>query len=128
MKYKRHIHFEKQIKKLIRKFKTLEGDLLVAQTAAIELLHIHKLDNNSVEVISGFCNDKVKIFKIKKFACRSLKGKGVKSGMRIVYAFYPELMEVEFLEIYYKERMDSDMDYGFARGYFEERDNSTKLN
>lgn len=123
IKYKRHFQFEKQIKKLLRKYRTLEDDLMIAQVAAIELLHINKLDNNSVELVPGFDSKKVKIYKIKKFACKSLKGKGVKSGIRIIYAFYPETLEVEYLEIYYKEKSDSDMDYNFAKSYFNEKIN-----
>lgn len=118
IRYKRHVQFEKRIKKLLRKYRTLEEDLMITQAMAIELLHINNLDNHSIELIPGFDNEKVKIHKIKKFACKALKGKGVKSGIRIIYAFYPECLEVEYLEIYYKERSDTDMDYDFVREYF----------
>lgn len=119
IEYRRHDRFEKQIKKLIRKYRSLEEDLFEAKKAAIELFHIHNLDNNAVELVPKFDHKIVQIYKIKKFACKALKGKGVKSGIRVIYAFYPEKFEVEFLEIYFKEKNDTDMDYDFAREYIE---------
>jgi hypothetical protein len=117
IQYKRHGRFEKQFTKLLGRFKTLEEDLKVVQSAAIELLHERKIDNHSIVLIPGFNNANVKIYKIKKFACKALKGKGARSGIRIIYAFYPATFEIEFLEIYYKDKEDSDMDYGFIRDY-----------
>jgi len=35
------------------------------------------------------------------FSCKSLKGKGVRSGIRIIYAYYEEEDIIEFIEIYY---------------------------
>jgi len=37
-----------------------------------------------------------------KFTCRSLKGKGVQSGIRIIYAYFEEQDKIELVEIYYK--------------------------
>lgn len=118
--YSRHPRFEGQIKKLLKKYRTLEDDLLIAQNAAIELWHIHHLDNCSVELVPGFDKENVQIYKLRKFACKSLSNKGVRSGIRVIYAFYPKEMKVEFLEIYYKNRNDTDMDYDLARLYIGE--------
>jgi hypothetical protein len=38
----------------------------------------------------------------KKFACKSLKGKGAKSGIRIIYAYFEQEDTIEFIEIYFK--------------------------
>jgi len=122
LRYSRHDKFEKQLGKLLKKYRTLEDDLRIAEKAAIELFHLHNLDNNSTELIPGFDKEKIQVFKIKKFACKSLKGKGVRSGIRIIYAFCPELMEITYLEIYYKEKQNSDMDYGFVKLYVTERE------
>ncbi len=118
--YRRHDKFEKQIKKLIRKYRSLEEDLEIAKTYAIKAFHVDKQNNEAVLLVPGFDKKTVQIYKIKKFTCKALKGKGVKSGIRIIYAFYPEKFEVEFLEIYFKERDDSDMDLGFVVRYVEE--------
>ncbi len=117
--YKRHKKFTRQIGKLIRKYPSLEEDLLEAQKSAIELFHIYHLDNYSVELIPKFDHKIIQIYKIRKFACKALKGKGVRSGIRIIYAFFVEKNEVEFLEIYYKEKDDSDMDYKFIEKYLQ---------
>jgi len=119
IEYSRHDRFEKQIKKLghPKKYPSIEEDLLEAQKSAIELCHIHGLDNDSVELVPKYDRKTVQIWKIKKFACKSIVGKGVKSGIRVIYAFYPEKFEVEFLEIYFKEKNSTDMDYDFVSKY-----------
>ncbi len=94
--------FGKEFKKLQRKFRTLPEDFRVARKNAIELFHIKNIDNKSVELIPGFKNDRFQIYKLRKFACKSLKGRGVRSGIRIIYAFDPAKMRVTFLEIYFK--------------------------
>lgn len=120
VKYDKHPRFDQQLKKLLKKYRSLEEDLEIAKRSAIELFHVHGRDNNSVEVIPGFDRELVKVFKVKKFACKSLHGKGVKSGIRLIYAFFPEGMKVVLLEIYYKTKDDTDMDYGFIKEYFSE--------
>ncbi len=117
--YRQHEKFEKQLKKLIKKYRTLEEDLEIAKKFAIEAFHISKINNEAVWLVPKFDKKIVQIYKLKKFSCKALKGKGNRSGIRIIYAFYPEKFEVEFLEIYFKERDDSDMDYEFARKYLE---------
>jgi len=42
------------------------------------------------------------VIKVKKIACRSLKGRGVNSGLRVVYAYYKEEQKIVFVEIYHK--------------------------
>jgi len=34
--------------------------------------------------------------------CKSIKGKGVRSGIRIIYAYYEKENIIEFIEIYHK--------------------------
>jgi hypothetical protein len=36
----------------------------------------------------------------KKLACRSLKGKGVASGIRVIYAYFEQEDVIELVEIY----------------------------
>lgn len=116
--YEKHPRFSKQLKKLLKKFRSLNDDLLILQKAGIELFHINKIDNNSVELIQKLNSEYLQIYKVIKFACKSLKGKGVRSGIRVIYAFYPRKQHIEYLEIYYKEKDDTDMDYIFVKEYF----------
>ena len=121
IKFERHDRFEKQIKKLIRKYRSLEEDLEIVKKYAIEAFHIENKDNEAVELVPKFDRKTVQIYKIRKFACKALKGKGNRSGIRIIYAFYPKKFEVEFLEIYFKERDDSNMNYDFVAKYLENK-------
>ncbi len=94
--------FQKDLKRLLKKYKTLEDDLEVAKRDAIELYHLKRIDNQSVFPIQGFCTKVIQICKIKKFACKALKGRGSKSGMRVIYAFYCQSCKVDFIQIYFK--------------------------
>lgn len=117
IKYSQHNRFDRQLKKLMRKYHSLNEDLDIAKRYSIEAYHIDDKNNESIWLIPQFDTKTIKIYKIKKFSCRTLKGKGVKSGIRIIYAFYPEKLEIEFLEIYYKEKKDSNMDFDFIKKY-----------
>lgn len=94
--------FKKDFNKLLKKYRTLEEDLETAKRNAIELYHLKNIHNQSIFPIQGFCSEKIQICKIKKFACKALKGRGAKSGIRVIYAFYCQSCKVEFIEIYFK--------------------------
>src|SRR3990167_7586427 len=106
--YKTTLGFEKDLKKLLKKFRTLEDDIEVAKKNAIELFHLKNIDNNSVEPIPNFCSDELKICKIKKFACKALKGRGVQSGIRIIYAYYVLTNTIDFIEMYFKGESENE--------------------
>ena len=94
--------FEKDIKKLIKRFKTLEDDLKIFIKVELNLYHKLKKDTKGIFQIPGLNIENPKIYKAKKFACRSLKGKGVRSGIRLIYAYFEEQDKIELIEIYYK--------------------------
>ena len=94
--------FDKDIKKLLKRFKTLGDDLDVFIKAELVLYHKLKKDNKGIFPIPGLGVEKPKIYKAKKFACRSLKGKGVQSGIRVIYGYFENEDRIDFIEIYYK--------------------------
>ena len=100
--------FKKDLKKLLKKFKTLESDLEVAKRDAIELFHIKKINNQSVFPIQGFCTEEILICKVKNFACKALKGREAKSGIRVIYAFHAKTLKVEFIEMYFKSDQENE--------------------
>lgn len=107
--YDETTEFSRDLKKLCKKFPLLKDDLETVKKNAIELFHINKLDNKSVFEISGIGNtEELQFYKVKKFACRNLKGRGVKSGMRLIYAFFPLENKVVFLEIYFKAKQENE--------------------
>ncbi len=119
--YRNHDRFEKQIKKLIKKYPSLNEDLEIAKKYAIEAFHQEKINNEAIWLVPKFDKKIIQIYKLKKFSCKALKGKGNRSGIRIIYAFYPEKFAVEFLEIYFKEKADSDMNYDFVKKYLDNK-------
>lgn len=94
--------FERDIKKLIKRFRSLEDDLENFIKFELRLFHKLDIDNRGVVEISGLGIRGPRIFKARKFACRALKGKGAQSGIRVIYAYFEERDRVELIEIYFK--------------------------
>ncbi len=101
--------FEKDFKRLQKKFRTLNDDLNTFIVNQLKLSHKLNIDNKSVVRISGLGIGCPKIYKARKFSCKSLKGKGAFSGIRIIYAYFEDDDIIEFVEIYYKgEKVNED--------------------
>jgi mRNA-degrading endonuclease RelE of RelBE toxin-antitoxin system len=94
--------FEKDFKRLSKKFRTLEEDFKTFINTQLNLFHKKGIDNKGVVPISGVGIPNPKIYKARKFACRSLKGRGVDSGIQVIYAYWEEEDKLEFIEIYFK--------------------------
>jgi len=94
--------FEREFRKLLKKFKTLKEDMQTFINTQLKLYHKQKVDNSGVVRISNLAIDEPKIYKARKFACRSLKGTGGRSRIRIIYAYYEEEDIIEFIEIFFK--------------------------
>lgn len=94
--------FEKDFKKLRKRFRTLDEDLKVFIEKQLKLFHKLGIDNKGCVRMSDLGISYPEIYKARKFACRSLKGKGAASGIRVIYAYYEEEDIIEFIEIYYK--------------------------
>jgi len=48
------------------------------------------------------------VIKVKKIACKSIKGRGVNSGLRLVYSYIKEQPKIVFIEVYHKGEKDSE--------------------
>jgi len=94
--------FEKDLKRLLKRFKTIEGDLGIFIEKELFLYHKLSIDNKGIFQIPGLPVKDIKVYKAKKFACRSLKGKGVQSGIRVIYTYFEGRDTIELIEIYYK--------------------------
>ena len=92
----------------MKKFKTLEEDMETFINTQLNLYHKQKIDNSGVFRISNLTIENPKIYKVKKFTCKSLRGTGVKSGIRIIYAYYEEEDIIEFIEIFYKSDKENE--------------------
>lgn len=103
MNYNETEEFKRDFKKRLKKFSSLKEDLNTNKRYRIELFHCKEVDSKSIFEIQGAGNtDELKFFKVKKFQCKSLKGRGAKSGIRVIYAYFPIEQKIVFLEIYFK--------------------------
>lgn len=103
MDYDETEEFKHDFKKLRKKFPSLPTDLKVNKQYRIELFHCKEIDSRSIFEIEGVGNtEEIKIFKVKKFQCQDLKGRGAKSGIRLIYAYFPIKQKILFIEIYFK--------------------------
>ncbi len=101
--------FEKDLKKLAKKFKTIQEDLDNLIKYQLKLYHKIGTDNKGIFPISGLgtrCSQK--IYKVKKFASRSIKGQGVHTGLRLIYTYYKDKDRVELIEIYFKGNKENE--------------------
>jgi len=94
--------FKKDLKKLLKRFPTLKEDLQTFISTQLVLFHKMGKDNNGIFRLTDLGFDNPPVFKAKKFACRALKGKGVMSGIRVIYAYYPNTDKIVLIEIYFK--------------------------
>lgn len=98
MEFKSLPEFDKDLKSLLRKYRTLNDDLNEVKTILKKRPDERppfsfRIDNLGITTC---------IIKVKKIACKSLKGKGVNSGLRLIYAYFPEEQKFTFIELYHK--------------------------
>ncbi|NCA86435.1 MAG: hypothetical protein EOM83_12825 [Clostridia bacterium] len=96
--------FEKDLKSLLKKYRTLNDDLDVLKQV-LEVMpderapFSFRIDNLGLET---------SIIKVKKIACKALKGRGVNSGLRLIYACFPEERKIIFIELYHKNDKENE--------------------
>ena len=106
MEFSKLPEFDKELKKLLKKYHTLENDLDILQ----KVLRTHPRGYPPGIVRISKLGVETEIYKVKHFRCKALKQKGSRSGIRIIYAYFQEEKKIEFVEIYYKERDDRECD------------------
>jgi hypothetical protein len=118
--------FDKDFKHLKKRFLTLPQDLEVFKKTTICPFHIgildqdgDKVDSGAIVMVPGCENEKFKLYKVIKFPCKTLKNRGAKSGIRLIYAFYETETSLELIQIYFKAD-DENMDYDRAREYMKQ--------
>lgn len=101
-KVSRRPEFEKDLKQLLKRYRSLEDDLKVFLDTQLVLFHKQKIDNRGIVHINNLGVEEPKIFKAVKFACKSIHGRGAASGIRLTYAYFKEADHIEFIQIYFK--------------------------
>ncbi|MCK4678408.1 MAG: hypothetical protein KAT48_09780 [Bacteroidales bacterium] len=90
--------FERDLKKLLRKYWSSNDDLeVVKKVLKVEPNErppfSYRIDGLGIETC---------VIKVKKIACKSLKGRGINSGLRLIYAHFEAEQRVVFVELYHK--------------------------
>ncbi len=75
---------------------------------ALVPFHKEGIDYGGIVVVSDLGIEEPEIYKVRKFACRALKGKGNQTGIRIIYAYFKDEDRIEFVEIYFKGDKESE--------------------
>lgn len=107
----RHQGFSRDMKRLLRKLRTLEEDLGTFINASLRQFHKimpGEADHLDIVRIPGLGFEAPPVYKARKFACRSLPGTGSRSGIRVVYAYFEQEDRIELIEIYYKGDKESE--------------------
>jgi len=106
--------FEKDMKKLSKKYRTLEDDLMRFLKGQVYMHHINGQKVKGLYRIPGLKIKGNKIYKATRFSCQSLRGSGSYSGIRVIYAYIEkedDKDEVVLIEIYYKgDKKNEDRD------------------
>lgn len=84
--------FEKEFKRLFKKYKTLEDDLKKFKEVLANFPT--GVGKNFIIIHSG---QNVKIIKA-RMACRALRDR----SLRVIYAYFEQEQKIEFIEIYFK--------------------------
>ena len=98
------IEFKKDLKNLLKKYRTLNEDLEVVK----KVLEVapqerppfsFRIDNLGLETC---------VIKVKKIASKAFKGRGVNSGFRLIYAHFEEEKKITFIELYHKNDKENE--------------------
>jgi mRNA-degrading endonuclease RelE of RelBE toxin-antitoxin system len=102
VKYRTSPEFDKDLKRLLKSYTSLREDLEIMSKFLLEVYFENgvQVPLNALVKIEGFCKGDILSYKIRKFACTSLKSKGCMSGIRVIIVYYKNKNEILFVEIY----------------------------
>ena len=100
--------FDKDFKALSKRFRTLSEDLDVFKKFILETYYEQNIPTTAFVPIEGYCSSDYTSNKIRKFACKSLKGKGSTSGIRVIFVWDKKSRTITFIEIYFKADQENE--------------------
>lgn len=98
MTFEELAEFKKDLKKLLKKYQTLNNDLFTVKA----ILKNKPEARPTFSYRLNYLGIETCVIKIKKIACRSLKGRGVNSSLRLVYAYFEEEDRIILVELFHK--------------------------
>ena len=90
--------FKKDLKQLLKKYRTLNDDLETVK----RVLNVEPDERPPFSFRINDLGITTCVIKVKKIACRALKGRGVNSGLRLIYAHFEEEEKIVMIELYHK--------------------------
>jgi len=94
--------FKKDLKKLLKKYRSLNEDLDVVK----KVLKVEPNERPPFSFRIEGLGIETCVIKIKKIACKSLKGRGVNSGLRLIYAHIEVENRIVFIELFHKNEKE----------------------
>lgn len=104
MTFEELTEFKKDLKSLLKKYRTLNDDLDVVK----RVLEVAPDERPPFSFRIDNLGLKTCVIKVKKIACKALKGRGVNSGLRLIYAFFPDEQKIIFIELYHKKDKENE--------------------
>lgn len=96
--------FKKDLKRLLKKYRSLDEDLAIVR----KVLKLEPRERPPFSFrVEGLGID-LYVIKVRKIACKSLKGRGVNTGLRLVYAYFDNKGEIVFIELYHKNDKENE--------------------
>ena len=96
--------FDKDLKHLLKKYRSLNDDLEEVKTILKKKPDERPPFSFRIEGLGiTTC-----VLKVKKIACRALKGRGVNSGLRLIYAWFEEEIRIVMVELYHKNEKEAE--------------------
>lgn len=105
--------YKKDLKQLLKKYRTLKDDLEVVK----KVLEVIPDERPPFSYRIDGLGIKTCVVKVKKIACRALKGRGVNSGLRLIYAWFKVEQRIIMVELYHKNDKENE-DKGRIRKHF----------
>ncbi len=104
MNFDELVEFEKDLKTLFKKYRTLHSDLDLVK----KILEILPAERPPFSYRINGLGIETCIIKVKKIACKALKGRGANSGLRLVYAHFEKEEKIIFIELYHKNDKENE--------------------
>ncbi len=96
--------FKRDLKKLLKKYGSLNEDLEVVK----KVLNVVPGERPPFSFRISELGISACVVKVKKIACKSLKGRGVNSGLRLIYAHFEHEERIVFVELYHKNNKENE--------------------
>ena len=98
MNFDEIIEFRKDQKKLVKKYRSLPDDLeevrkILTTRPDAKPPYSYRIEGLKIKSC---------MIKVRKISCKSLKTRGIKSGLRLIYAYFKEESRIVFVELYHK--------------------------